>query len=584
MPPILKTPEKDPSCALALFCIMTPSLPLPFFSCSSQMASSEYQPYTQSDPLTHSLEGPPARTLSRLQGPRADLDLAFEWLLDCKTNHASCRNAARYPPPSRLLHVRSNSEDSEPVVRLVETEMFDAPFAALSHRWGTRQPLRTTQSNYEKHLKEIPFDDLPKTFQDATLLVKRFGIKYLWIDSLCIIQDSVLDWESECPRMAGVYSNALFTIAAANASDSSKGFLGDFESSTRCDLGDSFMIRHIPNDTEWSLLDELLLDDEPCLLSNRGWVLQERLLSQRVLSFKAGRLQWQCNTHYRSDDILRPYQPAVGFSGATKKAIADHEDRASGYSYWQRIIENYSGCYLTHPQDKLPALSSLAFEFIKNEKDDYLAGLWKGDMPFSLCWKAQPEPKDKGQELPQSSISDYRAPSWSWASCNHRVSYDHLRRNSWNLDLEILYGDTVLHGLNQFGRVDGGELVVYARIATIQVGGCTLKTNKSGASTLIGDLDFDSPELALEHLQMDMSITVLLVLSCDYTLERGLLREISTKEHRTVNVSRMWRGLIVDNVENEEGEDVYRRIGLVDSMDCLREAWFDCESRVARLI
>jgi hypothetical protein len=83
---------------------------------------------------------------------------------------------------------------------------------------------------------------------------------------------------------------------------------------------------------------------------------------------------------------------------------------------------------------------------------------------------------------------------------------------------------------------------------------------------------------------MDMRITVLLVVSCDYTLERGLLREISTKQHRTVNVSRMWRGLIVDNVENEEGEDVYRMIGLVDSMDCLREAWFDCERRVARLI
>ncbi|KAH7324030.1 heterokaryon incompatibility protein-domain-containing protein [Rhexocercosporidium sp. MPI-PUGE-AT-0058] len=113
-------------------------------------------------------------------------------------------------------------------VRLVEPRSATKRYAALSHCWGQFKQLRTDKENFEKHKEFLSLTELPRTFQDAVIVAKNLDIEYLWIDSLCIIQDCSGDWERECSRMASVYSGALVTIAASDAEDSSKGFFHDY--------------------------------------------------------------------------------------------------------------------------------------------------------------------------------------------------------------------------------------------------------------------------------------------------------------------------------------------------------------------
>ncbi|KAF0320296.1 het domain-containing protein [Colletotrichum asianum] len=100
-------------------------------------------------------------------------------------------------------------------------------YVALSHCWGPEQlhPPETTWSNLRQRQECIDLTTLPSTFRDAVLVTRNLGVQYLWIDSLCIVQDDTADWQTESSKMAGYYSNAYLVISAAQAEDSTQGFL-----------------------------------------------------------------------------------------------------------------------------------------------------------------------------------------------------------------------------------------------------------------------------------------------------------------------------------------------------------------------
>jgi hypothetical protein len=200
-------------------------------------------------------------------------------------------------------------------VRLVESPDTSAErYRALSHCRGAYQPLCTNKEIYEAHKRSILFRDLPKPFQDAVTITKHLGVEYLWIDSLCIIQNSAEDWERECSRMASIYAGALVTIAAPGATDSSKSFLHDYFPTkySSFELPYNNIDEHsiIPTTMEYSSWRrQNIIYGSHSRLFTRGWVLQERLLSERTLSFRTRRLVWECTTHCRSDDLYYPYNP-----------------------------------------------------------------------------------------------------------------------------------------------------------------------------------------------------------------------------------------------------------------------------------
>ncbi|KAK3338708.1 heterokaryon incompatibility protein-domain-containing protein, partial [Neurospora tetraspora] len=173
------------------------------------------------------------------RGPETAAQLRF-WLWKCVNDHPKCRMALsgkrfgmhshtssldQTKLPSRILDV--GSADSS-VVRLVKTttETPSGSYVALSHCWGPpdKQPLKTTCDTLEDYIRHgIPLACLPQTFADAVWVTRVLGIRYLWIDSLCIIQDSLSDWEVESQKMGPIYEGATLTLGAAYARDSSEG-------------------------------------------------------------------------------------------------------------------------------------------------------------------------------------------------------------------------------------------------------------------------------------------------------------------------------------------------------------------------
>ena len=136
-----------------------------------------------------------------------------------ETHGDICNRQTSHQIPTRLIAV---NESPIHLVTLGESRAIPR-YATLSHSWGKQEFLTLTKALLDSFMVEIPITELTKTFQDAIFITRRLGFDYLWIDSLCIIQDSVEDWEAESFLMSNVYGGSTLNIAAASAIDGSKG-------------------------------------------------------------------------------------------------------------------------------------------------------------------------------------------------------------------------------------------------------------------------------------------------------------------------------------------------------------------------
>ena len=225
------------------------------------------------------------------------------WIDDCVANHGRCHENYPAACPTRLLDlVRFWSSGDVVLVEPEEGPDEYIPYTTLSHCWGTSTsgPLTTTSANLASRKARIPFSELPLTFQNAVTTTRKLKIPYLWIDSLCIIQDSPDDWAKEAARMAVVYAGSICTLSALGSRDSNGGFFRRAEKKTdfvfRYDLNlGSQRIRVFPCEPNtWSL-------DGP--LMRRAWTLQERALSNRILHFSRDELLWECKTMKATADL-----------------------------------------------------------------------------------------------------------------------------------------------------------------------------------------------------------------------------------------------------------------------------------------
>lgn len=345
-------------------------------------------------------------------GPTA-LKKIKQWIEKCETecthcNDISAQSSTSYP--TRLLDV------SQPPLRLVLTASLKPeerlPYVALSHCWGGNRCFTTQRGTIFKRLCGFVVADLPTTFRDAVSLTRSLNIRYLWIDSLCIIQDDRQDWRIESSRMCDMYSNAYLMIAATLASDDSQGFLRHHQSKLACiDLiyPDQETIRFFLQPDKAS--NGYYSDSCDGPLHSRAWTLQERLLSRRVLGFASNQMYWECRGHklqkesgYRSTPpghlkLLRPFKV--------------DEDLMR---LWHGLVEEYSGRNLSDPRDKLVALEGLVERFAATSADTCVAGLWKRHLLDDLMWRPYP-----GGSYSHPAV--YLSPSWSWASIDGQVWY-----------------------------------------------------------------------------------------------------------------------------------------------------------------
>lgn len=140
-------------------------------------------------------------------------------------NHLYCCQA-RAPRdwfPTRIIEVGAESSS---VPRLVSRcpAILGKPYVALSHRWSSQMQFTLTNNHLNEFHKCLPLE-VPSTFQDAFLVTRLLGYNYLWIDALCIIQDSVEDWREESSMMGQIYQNSAVTISALAGTDDQGGFI-----------------------------------------------------------------------------------------------------------------------------------------------------------------------------------------------------------------------------------------------------------------------------------------------------------------------------------------------------------------------
>jgi hypothetical protein len=277
------------------------------------------------------------------------------------------------------------------------------------------------KENLDELKAGILIDNLAQTFRDAVEVTRKFNIHYLWIDSLCIIQNSIDDWNKEALQMSQVYKHAICNIAATGAVDSTKGLFFDKNLHLVRPCKISIPARQTPTDVETVyIVDENFWQDrvEKAPLIRRAWVVQERLLARRVLHFNRDPLYWECQEKSACevfpaampmcmmvDGNFKDIVPYTGAPGNSSKGSINSV--ISKEWIWRRLLSSYTGAQLTNPGDKEAALSGIVKVLEGVFADTCIAGLWRKGLPAQLAWSAAP---------PATSSPTYRAPSWSWLS------------------------------------------------------------------------------------------------------------------------------------------------------------------------
>jgi len=326
----------------------------------------------------------------QIKPPQQRFELVKEWIRDCENNHPQC---ATPPPclPTRVIDV-GVAGGQEPALKVVSSGD-TAPYMTLSHCWGSKPAIRTTKATLQSHLTQLPMASLPNTFRDAVTITRALGIRYLWIDSLCIIQDAVNDWEMESAVMGQIYAHSYLTIAASASKDSSGGcFLPrprDTHTRIKCSLDDG-STGHVflrPNPKEFNNL-------EKSFLQTRAWVAQERLLSPRSIHYDADQIMWECQETrlteggVPADVDIDHYQP-MQWDGRFQLQYPYVKKWCSIFIDfvwdWYSMIDNYTTRNLTNPDDKLPALSGIAMVMASRTHERYVAGLWGAILTLECC-------------------------------------------------------------------------------------------------------------------------------------------------------------------------------------------------------
>jgi hypothetical protein len=219
----------------------------------------------------------------------ACFDLASGWLRNCLHNHDTFCSDYDSPLPTRVLYV--GVDDCSVETYLMVTDGRLGKWIALSHCWGHGTPFTTTTANLSERQRGIAFGDFPATFQDAITICRRLGFEHLWIDSLCILQDSPSDWRTESAKMSHVYSNASVTLLAGASSDSDGGIFASANASRLppqsllpvpcCDSNGAYGGTIYPQNYNFGFGILGAYEEGP--LSSLAWALQEDVLSQRIL-------------------------------------------------------------------------------------------------------------------------------------------------------------------------------------------------------------------------------------------------------------------------------------------------------------
>ena len=539
-----------------------------------------------------------SRDTSEESSSPACLSVGAEWLKSCYENHPKCSVEHKQQSylPTRVINVGDHS--THPFLHISGHEEIGS-WVALSYCWGGVSTCILTKNRLAELQRGLLLKDCPRTIHDAILITRALGVKYLWVDALCIfqspqdktqisqddIQSSNDEWVTEAPKMAEIYRDAVVTIAATASPSVSTGILGKRRSPSSCSLP-----WRIPssNSMEYGSRDiqsqagsprvyvscerkpwDDVLGIQQSYWDGRGWTMQENLLASRTLAFTSQQMVWECSSLWTVESECSP--PAMGntnlftdlndiamqrvaLSSSQRGSQLEGRLRRQSYNLWYTIVTRYSQRNLSYVADKLPAIAGLAKRVELALHDNYCAGLWRNDLLIGLLWYSL---DDKAGPSPV-----YLGPSWTWAAIPSTLirwkgeefeDYMELARVE-SVDLEHH------HPRNIYGQIKYAKLEItapYYRLERLKTEASERSGSESGSVQAFINQIFDDPDSkgSREYCQQHKPCTG----------QHFAILQIVTYQNQETGRPAM--ELLLLESDNGEG-DLFRRVGQVS----LREA------------
>lgn len=424
------------------------------------------------------------------------------WLDECMAFHECCK----WNPdcvPTRLIDVGQDDQH----IRLQETEHMHQSlrlglrYTALSYCWGDGCSWTvTTSASIRNFTTQIPPVSIPATIMDAIIITRMLKIRYLWVDALCIIQDSPSDWARECKQMGKIYEKAILVLRAETALDANHGLFPrlKYRQTAAIELhaprkkkskkrkhrnfrpnrvkGNTVFIREAgTSGSNESEITHGMAVSQP--IYTRGWVYQERFFGIRTVVFGSEEIGWECRScqacECRVNCRMQPVEPIKALKSSPSHAATTESTVESTiglptyrewFWQWREHLEAFTKLRLTKDTDRLAAISGVASHFLEVRNatapsatpEHYISGLWRSNISAELMWRTW-----GGTSL------DHRVeglPSWSWASVtapiNFSVFYDNLYGERNNKDVQWTLQDSG----NPFGATSTARLSVESRL------------------------------------------------------------------------------------------------------------------------
>jgi hypothetical protein len=303
------------------------------------------------------------------------------------------------------------------------------------------------------------------------IITLELGLRYVWIDSLCILQDDPDDLSREIANMTNIFRGAFVTISAARSASVHHGFLADQLNPQRTRIALPFRSTSTKHGSIYLEQGHRAYDPEEDPINLRAWTLQEHILPHRMIIFGSRQMWWTC-------------EGSIGFDNKWSAKRIDevpavqHKISPDRYSvdYWRSIVRDYTRRFLTVPNDKLPAISGVADLYSQFFNSRYLAGLWESSLLEELMWCSV-----------RADISRpvaRRAPSWSWASVDGEVHHNWCPTTVGSDAPKIVRCDIrLVSDSSPFGPVDASRCVLHIEGKLIKA---FWQSDRKYISTVIG--------------------------------------------------------------------------------------------------
>ncbi|KAF1954676.1 HET-domain-containing protein [Byssothecium circinans] len=448
--------------------------------------------------------------------------LTHHWLSSCLSTHSTCRplkpTRSQFFTPTRLVRIGTPTHDYIQVVTYPHSESTPAstPYVTLSHCWGSIPTFTLTSTSYPDLKSGIRISLLSKTFQDAIAVTRALGYAFIWIDSLCIIQDSKDDWNHEAPQMQSVYRGAVLNIAATASANGDGGLFR----SRQVPSIERTLVRSTWEDGSSQVYRIYHVDFwrhafEGQPLMNRGWVVQELFLAPRVLHFNEHQMFWECYGAAACEAYPERIPGEVPAGSISRNDTLDilalaHGDSSSGTKelalrLWSQVVKQYTTCQLSHPRDRLVAVAGIARAIQEAIRDEYCAGLWVQSFPTQLLWLSA---SDELQPQP------YRAPSWSWASVDTGVTsgdYETTPSEEIKILAKIISHEVVTATHDPFSEVTSGIIRLSGYLFTVVL----RPSQKSRWSVVINEKEYDrqNAQILLDYRPPSLQLHCLPILA-----------------------------------------------------------------------